>query len=159
MQPNTMPALVWGYNSVMRNTLFVAVAGMLVLAGAYWYYTSLNIDVASNKALPPSERQPMAGHEESPPEPVTQNQGASIGEENAVEFSCADSKSMTAVFARDILGLTLSDGRQITLRQAESGSGIRYLNNTETIEFRGKGENAYLEEGGAMTYQDCTARE
>jgi membrane-bound inhibitor of C-type lysozyme len=143
----------------MRNTIFIGIAGIAILAGAYWYYTSLNIDVARNEALPPSIRQPVGGHEESPPEPVTQNQGASIGDENAVEFRCADGKSMTAVFARDILGLTLSDGRQLELRQAASGSGIRYLNNTETIEFRGKGADAYLQEGSTETYRDCKAVE
>ncbi len=63
---------------------------------------------------------------------------------------------MTAVFTRDIVALTLSDGRQMTLRQAVSGSGIRYLNNTETIEFRGKGNGGYLMENDKTTYADCT---
>jgi membrane-bound inhibitor of C-type lysozyme len=144
----------------MRNTSIIAILGVLILGGATWYYMSLNIDTAHNEALPPAEKQlPRGGHEESPPEPVTQNQGASIGEENAVEFACADGKSFTAVFARDIVGLTLSDGRQLELRQAVSGSGIRYLNNTETIEFRGKGSEGHLEENGTITYRDCKAAE
>lgn len=95
-------------------------------------------------------------HEEKPPAP-TEHQGASIGEENLVEFTCAEGKTMTAVFARDILGLTLSDGRQITLREAENGSGIRYLNNTQTIEFRGRGEKAFLIEGKETTHAECAA--
>lgn len=93
-------------------------------------------------------------HEETPPAP-TETQGASIGDENLVEFVCADGKTMTAVFTRDIVGLTLSDGRQLTLRQAESGSGIRYLNNTQTIEFRGQGDEAFLIEGETTTYGKC----
>lgn len=93
-------------------------------------------------------------HEETPPAPA-ETQGASIGDENLVEFVCADGKTMTAVFTRDIVGLTLSDGRQLTLRQAESGSGIRYLNNTQTIEFRGQGDEAFLIEGETTTYAEC----
>lgn len=143
----------------MRNAYIIIGAGVLVLAGAWWYYSSLNIDTAHNEALPPARQQQITGHEESPPEPATQKQGASIGEENAVEFTCADGKSLTAVFTRDIVGLTLSDGRQLTLRQASSASGISYLNNTETIEFRGNGQDAYLSEGGTETYRDCRASE
>lgn len=139
----------------MNKTYVLIAAAIVVLAGAYWYYTSLNIDVAHNEPQLGKQLPPTTGHEESPPEPATQNQGASIGEENAVEFTCAGGKTITAVFARDILGLTLSDGRQLTLRQATSGSGIRYLNNTETIEFRGKGEEAYLQEGEEITFTDC----
>ncbi len=140
----------------MRNAYIIIGLGALVLLGAWWYYTSLNIDVAHNEAQPPAQLK-QGGHEESPPEPVIETQGASIGEENAVEFACADGKSFTAVFTRDIVGLTLSDGRQLTLRQAESASGIRYLNNTQTIEFRGKEDGGYIEENGTMTYRDCKA--
>lgn len=142
----------------MRNTLLIAIAAVVILGGCWWYYASLNIDVAHNEAqLVGKQLPPTGGHEESPPEPVTQNQGASSGQENTAEFSCAAGKTMTAVFTRDIVGLTLSDGRQIELREATSGSGIRYLNNTGSIEFRGKGDGAYLQEGGTSTYADCTA--
>lgn len=96
--------------------------------------------------------------EEAPPQP-TEHQGASIGDENLVEFVCAEGKTLTAVFARDILGLTLSDGRQISLRQADVASGVRYLNNTQTIEFRGKEDGAVLAEGGVTTYTNCMAEQ
>lgn len=140
------------------NTTYALIAlAIAVLAGSLWYYTSLNIETAHNDALPPKAAQPVGGHEESPPEPATLHQGASIGEENAVEFTCAGGKGMTAIFARDILGLTLSDGRQLEMRQATSGSGIRYLNNTGAIEFRGKGEEAYLQEGDTIMYAECVA--
>lgn len=143
----------------MRSVMGIAIVVLLALAGGYWYYTSLNIDVARNDTPPAGSLVPQAGHEELPPEPATVSQGASIGEENAVDFQCADGKSMTAVFARDIVGITLSDGRQITLRQASSGSGIRYLNNTETIEFRGQGQEGFLIEAGETTYAECVANE
>lgn len=147
----------------MRNAYIIIGIGALILGGAWWYYTSLNIDVAKNDIPLVGKQLPqIGGHEESPPEPVTQTQGASIGEENAVEFACADGKSMTAIFTRDIVGITLSDGRQLTLRQATSGSlagqaGVRYLNNTETIEFRSQGDAAFLDENGKTTYADCKA--
>lgn len=106
--------------------------------------------------IAPSGQQIEASKEEAPPDPK-EHQGASIGDENLVEFMCADGKTMTAVFARDILGLTLSDGRQITLREAESEEGVRYLNNTETIEFRGVAGTAFLIESGNQTYSECAA--
>jgi len=137
----------------MRNIL-LGVAVLVILGGGWWYYTDMNVEMATNPHETTSTV-PTGSHEESPPEPVTENQGASIGSENEVEFTCDAGKSMTAVFTRDIVALTLSDGRQITLRQAVSGSGIRYLNNTETIEFRGKGNDAFLTEGGATTYAGC----
>lgn len=139
----------------MRNALVFVGIGALVLAGGWWIAVK-NTETAVNPHRD-APKSTVSTKEESPPEPTTSHQGASIGEENAVEFTCAGGKSMTAVFTRDIIGITLSDGRQLTLRQAESGSGIRYLNNTQTIEFRGKGDEAYLEENGAMTYRDCTA--
>ena len=139
----------------MRKAFVFVGIGAIILAGGWWIAEN-NTETARN---PHSESMPIStGKEESPPEPVAPQQGASIGEENAVEFSCAGGKSFTAVFTRDIVGLTLSDGRQLTLRQAESASGIRYLNNTETIEFRGKGDEAYLEENDTMTYRDCRAQ-
>jgi len=88
---------------------------------------------------------------------VLDAQGAAIGDENLVTFMCEGGKTITAVFERDIVGVTLSDGRQLVLRQAQSGSGIRYLSNDTTVEFRGKGNEASLSENGITTYTACTA--
>ncbi len=139
----------------MRHALVVVGIGALVILGGWWYLASMNVETAYNPQIPAPQKTPSGGHEETPPEPVTENQGASIGSENEAEFTCDDGKTMIAVFTRDLVALTLSDGRQMTLRQAVSVSGIRYLNNTETIEFHGKGNEAYLGENGTMTYVGC----
>ncbi len=134
----------------MKVAVSITILALIALS-AFFFMREDSVPLAQ----PVTVSQPIeTAHEEKPPAP-TERQGASIGEENLVEFACAEAKTMTAVFTRDILGLTLSDGRQITLRQAESDSGIRYLNNTQTIEFRGGGEQASLVEGGGATYANC----
>lgn len=142
----------------MRNALVVVGIGTLVLAGGWWYLATTNTETARMTTWqPPTSLPTDANKPKVPPPSATMNHGAGVGEENTVEFSCAGGRSMTAVFARDILGLTLSDGRQLTLREAASDSGVRYLNNTETVEFRGEGTNVSLLEEGETTYADCVA--
>lgn len=139
----------------MNKTYALIAAAVILAAGSWWYYTSLNIETAHNDS-PPTVTQPRGGKEESPPE-VPANVSARAGEDALATFSCADGKTMTAVFMRDLVDLTLSDGRQITLTQAMSGSGIRYTDESGSIEFRGKGEEAYLQEGTTITFADCVA--
>lgn len=136
-----------------RNPFVLIVIGLVILLGATWYYVRMNISTAENTYTPTTQK-PSGGHEESPP-PETVS--ARAGEDALATFACANGTTMTAVFMRDLVDLTLSDGRQITLSQAVSGSGIRYTNETETIEFRSKGEEATLTEGGDTTYADCKA--
>lgn len=128
----------------MRNAALGALVFVILALGA-WY------------ALPNASPVPVVPAEETPPL-VRDEQGAAIGEENLVTFSCTEGKSITAVFERDIAALTLSDGRQITLRQAPSASGIRYLSNDATIEFRGKGTEGSLVERSLETYSSCVAQ-
>ncbi len=141
----------------MKNTLLIVGVGVIILAGGWWYLANRNVETAQNTWQPPTSSPSTQGPPGPPPTSATLEQGASIGGENEAEFKCSGGKTITAVFTRDIVALTLSDGRQITLRQAVSGSGIRYLNNTETIEFSGKGNKGLLTENGKMTYSDCTA--
>ncbi|MBL8158706.1 MliC family protein [bacterium] len=141
----------------MNKMYALIAAAIVILSGSLWYYTSLNIETAHNDALPPKPQQ-QRGHEESPP-PESSEVSAHGGEEALATFTCSGGKTMTAVFVRDLVDLTLSDGRQLTLNQAISGSGIRYTNSSETIEFRGKGNDAYLQEGESITYADCVAAE
>ncbi len=60
--------------------------------------------------------------------------------------------------------IALSDGRQLTLSQTISGSGIRYSDGNpsvpgaESIVFWSKGNTAFVtEQGGTSTYQGCIA--
>src|SRR3989344_4913625 len=141
----------------MQKALVIVGVGVIILAGGWWFLANRNTETARNTWQPPTSPPSTAGPSEPPPTSATLEQGASIGGENEAEFKCAGGKTITAVFTRDIAALTLSDGRQLTLRQAVSGSGIRYLNNTETIEFSGKGDDAFLTENGKTTYADCKA--
>jgi len=54
--------------------------------------------------------------------------------------------------------LILGDGREMTLLQTISGSGIRYAANDESIIFWSKGESAFITENNAETYSNCTER-
>lgn len=135
----------------MRNALIVVGVGALVLAGGWWYLAQVNTTIVKN-----IQKESPAQNEGETSTPL--QQGASIGEENLVEFRCAEGKTITAVFARDIVGLTLSDGRQMELRQDVSASGIRYVNAVETIEFRGEGDEGFLMEGGKTTFTNCRAQ-
>lgn len=140
----------------MKNALigFLAGGAVIVLsAGAWWYWNDVETVVNDRT-------EPTSGHEESatPQEtPTIEEQGAAIGDENLVVFRCQGGATITAVFERDIVGLTLSDGRQLVLRQAVSGSGIRYLSNDQKIEFRGKGNESSLAENGMTTFSSCVA--
>jgi membrane-bound inhibitor of C-type lysozyme len=52
--------------------------------------------------------------------------------------------------------LTLGDGRTMTLPQTISADGGRYANADESFIFWSKGNGAFVEEGGMMTYANCT---
>ena len=56
--------------------------------------------------------------------------------------------------------VTLADGKNLTLPQTLSGSGIRYANEGETFVFWSKGDTAFVEEGAnqTVTYKDCVGR-
>lgn len=136
----------------MKNALLIVGLGALILAGGWWYLADMNTIETKN-----TMKQAEEEARDAEPLPAQQAPSASIGDENLVEFNCDGGRKMTVVFTREIVGLTLSDGRQMELRQAEIGSGVRYVNVGETIAFHGKGEGAFLVEGGATTYANCAA--
>ena len=139
----------------MRNALVFVGIGAIILAGGSWYLAHMNTGTATSSPAPtPATKQQTAPAEN---QPSTENQGAAIGSESTVTFKCDNNKRITAVFERDIVGLTLSDGRQFTLRQSISGSGIRYLSNDTKIEFDGKGNEGFLLESDKTTYANCVA--
>lgn len=135
----------------MKNALFVVGIGAMIL-GAGWWYMARSSDTVV-EVIQEAETAPQTQQEET--KGMKESQGAAIGEENLVTFRCDGGKSITAVFERDIVGVTLSDGRQLVLRQASGGSGMRYLSNDTKIEFRGKGNEGSLIEGGSTTYDGC----
>ena len=138
---------------MMRNALVFVGIGAIILAGGWWYLATNKQQTVNDIQQIETNSIQVLEEEKS----VIEGQGAAIGDENLVEFKCDGGKAITAVFERDIVGITLSDGRQMTLRQAASGSGIRYLSNDTKIEFRGKGDEGTLIENGATTYSGCLA--
>ena len=73
---------------------------------------------------------------------------------SVTHYSCKDG-SIDAIFGQSSMTMTLSDGRKISLPQVISASGIRYEQGD--IIFIGKGDNAFLQEKGVSTYEDCVA--
>lgn len=76
-------------------------------------------------------------------------------------FACPDNKAIYAEFVNkdDKVNLILSDGRSLTLPRAISASGARYANSDESFVFWNKGNGAFIDENGIITYQDCVTQE
>ncbi len=86
-------------------------------------------------------------------------------------FSCDSKKSIAASFYKSPIavppvpgqppvpngsvGLTLSDGRIMTLKQTISADGGRYANSDESIVFWNKGDTAFIQENGKETFSNC----
>ena len=73
---------------------------------------------------------------------------------NIVTYYC-DNGIIKAEYGDNGVSLSLKDGRNITLPQTISGSGIRYELGTTT--FSSKGDNAFLTENNIQTYSNCVS--
>ncbi|MCR4325769.1 MAG: hypothetical protein NUV59_03095 [Patescibacteria group bacterium] len=75
-------------------------------------------------------------------------------------FGCAYGKSISALYAKESVTLSLSDGRTLTLPKTSDTTtdGTHYANPNDGFEFVDSGNSAYIEEQGARTYADCVAR-
>jgi len=85
-----------------------------------------------------------------------------VPETITANFNCQDERSIQAIFHTGedkSVDLVLSDGRVFYLPQTISASGARYANDNESLIFWNKGDTAFIEENGTMTYQDCLVRE
>ncbi len=139
----------------MKQSGILLIAGLVLTSVLWMYINNGTVQFRATETSPVNaqlEERPTGDAKETPALP-----GASIGEENMVEFRCAAGKGFVAVFARDIVGLTLSDGRQIELRQDASASTVRYYNTTRTILLTSEGDVVNLEESGGTTYRECRA--
>ena len=116
----------------MKNALFIVIITLLVFTG---------ISCQDQKSWPKN-----TGAEKAT--------GSII---NAVTFSCAENKTVQALFFADKAELTLSDGRHMLLLQAISASGARYANTDESFVFWNKGNTAFIEENQKITFKDCIA--
>jgi membrane-bound inhibitor of C-type lysozyme len=75
-------------------------------------------------------------------------------------FACPSGQSVTATFhipEDATVDLALSDGRRMSLPHAMSADGARYANADESFVFWNRGMSAFIEENGAVTYENCVA--
>jgi len=93
---------------------------------------------------------------------------------STVRYQCQQNKTIVADFydgkssvgpdGRPIPGgravVQLSDGREFSLPQTLSASGIRYADSSGTFVFWSKGDTAFVEEGAnqTVTYRDCVQK-
>lgn len=78
------------------------------------------------------------------------------------DYTCDMNKTVHAVFfsGNDPRAeISLSDGRKLSLKQAVSASGVRYVNADESIVFWIKGDTAFIQESGKETYSNCISTE
>lgn len=129
----------------MKRAILAILLIALVGVGI-WYYLDRETIVVENNV----ETSVPATTESPPIQP-----GVSSGPENEVMFRCAGGKTITAVFTRDIVGLTLEDGAQYELREAASTSGAKYADEFRGIVFWGDGDTAFLEQKSVITHRDC----
>lgn len=87
-------------------------------------------------------------------QPVVQTAPTTI---NSASYSCSENKGILAFYVDGGVVLRLSDSRQFTLEQTVSASGARYANENDQFVFWNKGDTAFVEEDGEMTYSDCVA--
>jgi putative lipoprotein len=75
-----------------------------------------------------------------------------------LSYACSDGKSFVAhVYpVPETRATVFIDGRSVDLAQTISASGIRYTDGALT--FHSKGEDAFIEQGGQITYRDCRAQ-
>ena len=86
-------------------------------------------------------------------------QPAPVSKAIRAQFACDGKKTIGAVFIngeQSSVSLTLSDGRKLSLPQAMSGSGARYASSNDAFVFWNKGNAAFIEENGKVTYTGCT---
>jgi membrane-bound inhibitor of C-type lysozyme len=76
----------------------------------------------------------------------------------SASFNCDNSKIIFVDFLSNGMALKLSNGRSLVLLRVISASGARYANSDESIVFWNKGDTAFIQENGVITYNDCIVR-
>jgi len=76
-----------------------------------------------------------------------------------VTYACDGGKTAHAIYHASNVQLLLSDGRNLTVPHAISGSGARYANDDESFVFWNKGTTAFITEGlgqaATTTFANC----
>ncbi len=124
------------WNSVTRFSQAVAIVLFVAVFGIGFWLGSLH------------------GAKRAAPIPVSDS--VKTGVIGDASYQCATGKSVHAVFYEDKVTVMLSDGRTLNLSHTISGSGARYASEDDATVFWNKGQTAFITEGGATTFADCT---
>lgn len=73
----------------------------------------------------------------------------------SVVYICESANAMEVGYGNDLVQVRLSDQRQFTLEEKVSASGDKYATENDSEVFWVKGENAYFEESGTKSYNNC----
>jgi len=135
------------YKRIVFALISLVLIILLVSVGSYFLINNLNNDT-------PSAAQTIA--EEDLAELTAEPTRTPSLEAN---FTCNDNKSLEVAFYNEgdfpSANLVMSDGTSVLLYQVESASGARYANSDESIVFFNSGNEAFVEENGEMSYEDC----
>lgn len=74
---------------------------------------------------------------------------------SSATFVCSENKKIQATFFKEKVSLVTDGGKTFSLPQVISGSGARYANTDESFIFWNKGNTAFVEEKGVVTFKDC----
>ncbi|MEO5646542.1 MAG: MliC family protein [Candidatus Paceibacterota bacterium] len=72
---------------------------------------------------------------------------------STAQYSCSMGKTIAANFSDQLAAITLSDGRAFSLAQTVSADGAQYTK--DNISFITKGNQAFLQENNATTFENC----
>lgn len=70
-------------------------------------------------------------------------------------YICDGANAMEVGYGDDMVEVRLSDQREFTLEEKVSASGDKYANEDDTAVFWVKGEDAFFEENGSKTFNNC----
>ena len=141
----------------------IKVTGFATPAARYCAITGGNYRVTSNSNA--ADEQGTCTSKGQPPCPASAYFDQTCPPPTAVTaktiraaFACDAGKTVQASFvngAQSSVALVLSDGRELSLPQAMSGSGARYASADGSFVFWNKGNTAFIEEKGKTTYSGC----
>lgn len=111
----------------MKKWIVASVLIILVIGGAYFVIKKININQKPEQTI-------------------------------SAKFYCENNRFINATFdnrGNGSVDLSTSDGRKISLPRAISASGARYADVNESFIFWNKGDAAFIEENGQITFSGC----
>ena len=77
--------------------------------------------------------------------------------QNTSTYQCTPTEKITVTVVKSdspqVLQVTLPDGRNVSMNQAESASGAKYTSGQ--VSFWSKGNTAFVQEGEKLVWRDC----